>query len=298
MYKAQLQKLLNIPKVQQKTEKWYEMRMNMITASDFAQALGEGKFGTQKQLIEKKCTPRENENAISKANPFFKWGNMFEPVAVSIYEKLSNAHVHEFGLIQHPKYSFFGASPDGITDDGIMLEIKCPFKRKLTGDIPLQYYYQIQGQLDVCGLEECDYFECMFELVDSRESFMHIKDKIKGVIKEIGNVYEYQQPFMVNEDDSHAWCTHECKYWVLQDMNLKRVVKDAKFVDEKLKELEKIWDKILYYRSNPSAFQIEVLNQINIDSEKYSGNIKHKSKQLPKKKFNLMNGGDTYMFLD
>jgi hypothetical protein len=81
-------------------------------------------------------------------------------------------------------------------------------------------------------------------------------------------------------------------------MNLKRVVKDAKFVDEKLKELEKIWDKILYYRSNPSAFQIEVLNQINIDSEKYSGNIKHKSKQLPKKKFNLMNGGDTYMFLD
>jgi hypothetical protein len=29
-----------------------------------------------------------------------------------------------------------------------MLEIKCPFRRRITGEVPLQYYYQIQGQLE------------------------------------------------------------------------------------------------------------------------------------------------------
>lgn len=53
MYKAQLQKLLSIPKVHQKSEKWYEMRMNMITASDFAQALGEGSLERRNNLLRK-----------------------------------------------------------------------------------------------------------------------------------------------------------------------------------------------------------------------------------------------------
>ena len=44
-YKKQLDKLLALPKIEQKTEEWYAIRQNMITASDFAQALGEGTFG-------------------------------------------------------------------------------------------------------------------------------------------------------------------------------------------------------------------------------------------------------------
>ena len=152
----QLQKLLEIPKIVQKSEEWYRARENMISASDFAQALGKGKFGNQNQLIQKKCDPVD-ESAFSLTNPFFKWGNMFESVACDIYSSVNKANSHEFGLLKHPVHKFFGASPDGISDDGVMLEIKCPLKRKIGGDVPTQYYYQIQGQLDVCGLEECDY---------------------------------------------------------------------------------------------------------------------------------------------
>jgi hypothetical protein len=44
-----------------------------------------------------------------------------------------------------------------------MLEIKCPWRRRIVeGDVPTQYYYQIQAQLAVCGLTECDFFECEF----------------------------------------------------------------------------------------------------------------------------------------
>lgn len=286
----QVKKLLSIPKIEQKTLEWYKARWNVVTASDFAQALGEGKFGTQKQFIEKKCKPLDTTDTGPTDNPFFKWGHMFEPVATSIYEKMHNKHVHEFGLLLHPRYDFFGASPDGITDDGIMLEIKCPFKRKLTGEIPVQYYYQIQGQLDVCDLDECDYLECVFELVD-KEAFILNKTHIKGIIYG-DSKYEYSDPIFPGEDiDNTIFKDSEIKYWILADKNLKRVKKDPLFLEEKMKELSKIWDKVLYYRTNKEAFEIEVLNKISIDTE---------PKKSPKhKSFKKDTCEDTgYMFLE
>ena len=51
--------------------------------------------------------------------------------------------IEEFGCIQHPKYNFIGASPDGINIEpncnrfGRMLEIKNIVNREITG-IPKQ----------------------------------------------------------------------------------------------------------------------------------------------------------------
>lgn len=290
MYTRQLEYLLSLPKIEQKSEEWYELRHNMITASDFAQALGQGKFGTQKQLIEKKCSSRGNETSISKSNPFFKWGNMFEPVACAIYSKMhKDIKIHDFGLIQHPKYTFFGASPDGITESGIMLEIKCPFKRKINGEVPKQYYYQIQGQLDVCDLDECDYFECMFDIVD-KEIFIAYNG-IKGYINEendgryiYSNVYEndYCKNDAVLEND-------RTKYWILKEYNTVRIKRDKCFVESKLQDLKEVWDKIIYYRKNENDFQIDILNKIQIETE---------SSNTMKKKTNFEMNFDSYAFLD
>ena len=41
-----------------------------------------------------------------------------------------------------------------------MLEIKCPTSRDITGFVPEYYHAQVQGQLEVCGLEYCDFLEC------------------------------------------------------------------------------------------------------------------------------------------
>eukprot|EP00798_Chlamydomonas_sp_ICE-L_P023480 gene23480-biopygen11151 len=81
----------------------------------------------------------------------------------------TNVLVHEFGLLCHASKSFLGASPDGVTEDGVMLEIKCPWRRKIDGTVPMQYYLQIQGQLAVSGLLECDYFEVEFDILHSEE---------------------------------------------------------------------------------------------------------------------------------
>lgn len=271
MYRLQLQKLLQIPKLQQKTPEWYKARNDLITASDFAQALGAGKFGTQRQLIEKKVEAVLNPVDDSKPlkNMFFEWGNLFEPVACNLYSVMhGGVKVHEFGLLRHPTCSFFGASPDGITEDGVMLEIKCPLKRKISpGDIPLQYYYQIQGQLDVCGLDECDYFECEFAKYNDYDEYSNAYDGISytGVIVD-GSNEEKEYPTLIKNCICPRHENENAVYWVLTNHHIKRVTRDRTFVQEKLAALKEVWDKIVYYRGNPSAYALQLKRKVALDT--------------------------------
>jgi putative phage-type endonuclease len=268
-YQKQLKILQTIPVIVQKTDEWFKARENMISASDFAQALNEGKFGTQKQLIMKKVKPTDD----FKSNMFFEWGNLFESVASDIYSVIhNNIKIYDFGLIKHPKLDFFGASPDGISELGIMLEIKCPLRRKIIpgGDVPLQYYYQIQGQLDVCELNECDYFECEFILYSNYADFYNDNESIKGIILKKNNVSEYSKVYTKNikyDNWSDDRPYDEMKCWRLNAYNLKRVHRDPIFLKEKLSALKIIWDNIVRYRINETDFTLEVLKSINIDTE-------------------------------
>lgn len=53
-YQIILNNLLAKPKMEQRSKEWYDMRNNMITASDMAQALGQGKFGHTKAVFPEK----------------------------------------------------------------------------------------------------------------------------------------------------------------------------------------------------------------------------------------------------
>lgn len=275
-YQKQLKKLITIPVIVQKSPEWHKARETMISASDFAQALNDGKFGTQKQLIIKKCGPAEE----FKTNLFFQWGNLFEQVACDIYCKMYNHKMFEFGLIKHPTLDYFGASPDGISELGIMLEIKCPMKRKIAmGDeVPLQYYYQIQGQLEVCNLEECDYFECEFQLYNNYNEFLNDNESIRGIIlkKNSQNIYsevimkdaKHQIDEWIKENEPYD----EMQCWMLKTYNIQRVKKNTEFLEEKLKGLKEIWDKICFYKQNPEVFQKEFFTptpSISIETEPF-----------------------------
>jgi putative phage-type endonuclease len=271
--------------VEQKSEAWHNLRKNLITASDFAQALGQGKFGNQTDIIKKKVRPNEDPQAFN--NPFFKWGNTFECVATNIYSMLHfGVKIHDFGLIPHKKLNFFGASPDGISEIGIMLEIKCPYRRKIEkgGEVPKQYYYQIQGQLEVCDLKECDYFECQFhQYTTAEELFTNFADdRFKGIVIEYpsatgdGTYHRYSpiassQYGQVSLEEMRQWLDTntdedfvDIKFWYLSHFNLQRVVLDKPFVDEKLKDLKQVWDRITYYRENPTKYDLEILKTFDI----------------------------------
>lgn len=280
-YQQQLGKLLRLPKVEQRSQEWHTMRKALVTASEFAQALGKAKFGTQKDFYKKKCG-----YAIIPFNPAeepLKWGTMYEDVACSIYKNRYGFQIHDFGLLPHPSIKHFGASPDGINDFGIMVEIKCPFRRKITGEVPQQYYYQIQGQLSVCELFECDYVECELDEYGDLETWLDVGFEEKGIIIERKTddplnpwKYEYSQVFMpasTSEERQKLFdeaskfinssVSHEeevvLRFWTLRVFNCVRVYRDDDFINDKFTELEPIWDKITHYRNDYDKYKVDMM---------------------------------------
>ena len=274
-YRKILNTLIDKPIVKQRSTEWYNMRQTLITASDFAQALGDGKFGTQKQLFIKKCGYEEDK--FNNNLPALKWGVMFEQMACEIYARRNFTKVHDFGLLRHPNVDFFGASPDGITDNGILLEIKCPYIRKRTGEIPLQYFYQIQGQLDVCQLDECDYLECGFEMYSNEKDFWSDNSLCeKGVIFQFKMCatdsdlqYKYSKITVNVPDDDvelKAWVENACIdtpnidsicFWKINTFSCIRIYKDDVFLKEKLEQIKDVWDKITLYKTDFELYKAD-----------------------------------------
>lgn len=167
--RAALKRCLALPKIEQRTPAWYAAREHILTASDLGQALGKSKYGTRKTLLLQK-TKFEERTFDRFARRAMDNGVMFEPMALRAYQMARGGlPVYDFGLLCHPTLTCFGASPDGITALGTCVEIKCPLTRKLTGTVPPHYYYQMQGQMAVCGVTETDYIEAKFERMPASE---------------------------------------------------------------------------------------------------------------------------------
>jgi len=170
LIEEKIQRLREIPQPVQRTSEWYKFRWNLITASNAYKA-----FETQasiNQLIYEKCQPlktfeenggEEEDVKMVNTNTAMHWGQKYEPLSVMIYERKYGTKVEDFGCIQHPVYKFLGASPDGIIVNkesdryGRMLEIKNPVSREITGIPKKEYWTQMQLQMEVCDLDECDF---------------------------------------------------------------------------------------------------------------------------------------------
>ncbi|MCB0642911.1 MAG: YqaJ viral recombinase family protein [Phaeodactylibacter sp.] len=91
-------------------------------------------------------------------------GNDLEPIARERYVNERFQEVKQTGFIQWGEY--FGFSPDGLVADDGTIEIKCPAAKtyvewldcaQAVGDIPLNYFAQIQWGLFISGRKWCDY---------------------------------------------------------------------------------------------------------------------------------------------
>jgi putative phage-type endonuclease len=270
-YKNQLARLKKLPLIKQRTIEWLEARKSRLTASDLEDALKQNNL----TLAKKKAGITKDVTNYTTIPPL-KWGTMFEDMACRVYsESLNNIHVSEFGLVIDEKHEHFGASPDGINDMGIMIEIKCPFSRTIKdGYVPSKYYMQIQGQLAVCSLNECDYVECKFidyesiykYLDDLESNYNNMKTK-HGIIAEYRNLnsgeyfYIYSDSHLSASDtidninkkvldyDKENEKNKENQFikltpWRLENMNIQRVYFDEKSWKDTLPKITAFWDKV------------------------------------------------------
>ena len=214
------------------------------------------------------------------ARDIMQWGVAYEEVATMFYEYLNNLTVVEFGLIPHPKLSVFGASPDGICDigsangyEGRMLEIKCPPKRQFTHEVPKHYWMQMQGQLEVCDLEECDFLQVKIEEYGSILNYE--KDVLfnngiqdgktsdglpKGLVLEytIEDELKYKySPWLASVDQILNWKREmveelgvSCKekWWKITRYECTLVRRDRNWWNSVVPDIIQFWADVVHYR--------------------------------------------------
>lgn len=179
-------------KYPQKSPEWLKARKSLITASNASLLLPRTKrliecysiYSTIEELVDPKvmCDPFGDNytfysKKVSKGDPFIGskatiFGEKYEDVILEYYKVTKDKQIHDFSLIIDSEFPFLGASPDGITSDGNLVEIKAPYSRKIIpGHVPLKYYIQVQIQLKVCNLNLCDYIESSFVEYTNIEEF-------------------------------------------------------------------------------------------------------------------------------
>ena len=303
-WRERLAWLLCAPQLAQRTPEWYEARQTMVTASDVAQCINKGKFGTQKEFFVKKVAPELAPPFNATIAPL-AWGIKYEEVAKRLYEARHRVRVHELGLLRHPVLDFIGASPDGITEHGIMLEIKCPWRRKIhPGEVPLQYMYQMQVQLDVCDLDHCDYLEVALKEYEGEAEFIadgaspilyDARGMEKGMMVEYkaadgGVAHVYMDRDVVTVDDALVWRDRVLRelegkdpvavYWHVDVFNVQRVVRDPVLLAEIYEGVRAVWGRVLLYRQDRAAFEREVLTAPAPTGGKTTSTVRSASKLL------------------
>ena len=173
---AAAEEVLARPQVPQRTAEWYLQGKTVLTASEFATLYGTPRAVGQMVVskVPKEITTLSNRLACltCEMGPF-DWGVRFEPVVKQILQKRWGTVIAESGRIMHSTDPRLAASPDGIIMDatdpkriGRLLEIKCPIRRQIGEGIPFEYWCQMQIQMEVTGIEECEYVEVKLESVE------------------------------------------------------------------------------------------------------------------------------------
>jgi putative phage-type endonuclease len=296
MINNKIQMLRDIPQPVQRTKEWYEMRWNLITASNAWKAFESQ--STINQLIYEKCQPLKDDNGedeevkMVNTNSTLHWGQKYEPLSAMMYEFVYDSKIEDFGCIQHPIYKFLGASPDGIViysnseRYGRMLEIKNIVNREINGIPKKEYWIQMQLQMEVCDLDECDFLETKFTEYPDYNSYQNDSALVKCDDKEFNSYvttaqgdfkgiiiqfhkrdgsphYEYmplnlwkpeevsnweQTTIQKYESEPYKYMFLKFIYWKLEKVSCVLVERNKEWFKSNVGQLEKVWNIILQER--------------------------------------------------
>ena len=175
MVHEKIEKLLKIPQHEQRSPEWFAQRYTKLTSSDAATVLGTNPYSKPHELLFKKCgyDPKPFVSNVATLH-----GQKYEDTAIELYCRITGKVNHNFGCIcytdvhkeinnYNSEYDFLAGSPDGIaeslhdpSEEPILLEVKCPYRRPIkNGYIPEYYYPQVQLNLFICDLSIADFIE-------------------------------------------------------------------------------------------------------------------------------------------
>lgn len=176
-----MSKIINL---QQDTPDWLEFRKSHLGASDSPIILGESPWMSSHDLWLHKLGMHDIPET-----PRMKRGKELEPIARSMLEQAFDCMIQPM-VFQHSEIEYMIASIDGVSDDEIYFEIKCPGREthemSLLETVPTYYYIQLQHQMEVCDIEKIYYVSYLpgherelyyFQVERNKDTIKLIKEK-------------------------------------------------------------------------------------------------------------------------
>jgi len=259
--------LMNRPQTTQRTADWYTEFKRCLTASELYKVFGSPRErGTlvMQKAGKLEMSGRGSNVAVLRCNMNpFDWGICFEPVVKLILEVHWKAIIHEVGRFVHLVDKRLAASPDGLIIrslekpdmGGHLLEIKCPKSRTIGLKVPMEYFYQMQLQLEVTGVRACEYVEAKFEFVE--EGFDKPKTNWYGKIVVVGCFNEKEKDwlpckYLYGPVGNDSWTPDlglnervlETNLWKCEKIHHVRVYRDEAWFASLKPKLDDFWQDI------------------------------------------------------
>lgn len=142
----------------QGSPEWHELRKR-LTASEAQSIAAQGK-GLDTLCMETVARMFSKAEPINYTNEDMERGHLLENEARGSFEIETGLMVEEVGFVEMDEY--VGASPDGLTSDDGLIEIKCPSDKiyteyLYTEKIDPKYFAQMQMQMLVTERKHCWY---------------------------------------------------------------------------------------------------------------------------------------------
>ena len=255
---------------------WHRFRTGIVTASRMHAVTHTNPNMPAVSLIKTICYPQASKFSTNATS----WGCSHEQKALDIYSKHMSEHHTNFnimpsGLFLSTEFPFIGATPDSMVSCDCCgkgcVEVKCPYchkddtveqacsdpkfclqDNKLKTSHP--YYAQVQTQMNVCGVDYCDFFlylekECFLQRITrDTEIWKEYTQKAEtvfrnGILPELLGKCFTRIPKILVQDNStmeqYCYCKGtvngqlypcansdcELKYFHLECLNLKNTLK-------------------------------------------------------------------------
>ncbi|XP_063043972.1 uncharacterized protein LOC134438351 [Engraulis encrasicolus] len=181
-------------RAQSKDQGWHMLRQSRVTSSRFREVCHVRGQSSGEGLAERMIKGTRQTASMRR-------GSELEFDAAKEYVKCNNVNYTPCGLVIHPQAPWLGASPDGLVYDPTatpchgLVEIKCPnvksyidckYLHMCNGTFTLKkshaYFWQIQGQLLITGMEWCDFFVWAEE--DYFVQRLQADEDVQGIIRQ------------------------------------------------------------------------------------------------------------------
>jgi len=143
----------------QRTAQWFQDRRSRLTGSVAGAAIGLCPWRKPDEVLRQMVREHHglpDENNLD-GNPAIQHGNRHEKAAELAFMRKTGLDVYAVGFL--PIHDWSGASPDGITSDDAVLELKCPFGKR--NDIAPEFkwlseqpHYEAQVHLEMLAAKK------------------------------------------------------------------------------------------------------------------------------------------------